>query len=577
MRAAAYTSVRAAARALDAWVRLAAMQPSPPEAPGPAQPWFVRGDIDGFFGLAIDNLIQFLLILGLCGSVLGFSTELLLSSVLPGAALSIVLGNVFYAFQAQRLSASEGRSDVTALPYGINTVSLFAYVFLVMLPVKLAAQSAGATPEAAAKIAFQVGLAACFLSGAIELGGATVADWVRRNTPRAALLSTLAGIAISFIAIDFAVRSFEMPLIALLPLGVILTTYFSGVSLPLGMPGGAWAVLLGTAAAWITSLVPGQTSPVSVEALPAAFETIGFYLPVPLVPDLIAGLRHPLTLQFLVPVILPMGLFNVLGSLQNLESAEAAGDRYPTAPSLTVNGLGSVIAAACGSCFPTTIYIGHPGWKGLGARSGYSILNGVFFCIVALLGLSHAIAALVPVEAGMAIVLWIGIVITAQAFSACKLEHAPAVALGLFPAIAGWGVLILSQTLGAAGAALQDLGLADRVLASPEAFTIVGMHLPGMVALSQGFMLTCLIWSGAAAHLIDRNFGTAARFMGVGAALAFFGFIHAGKLTAAGAVYRIGWASGPSWAVGYALCALFFALTGVWVGRAGERALRGGH
>jgi AGZA family xanthine/uracil permease-like MFS transporter len=549
---------------------------SSPRAGG-AQPWFVAGDFDGFFGLAIDNLIQFLLILGLCQGVLGFPISLLLQRVLPGAALSILVGNIFYALQAQRLSRATGRSDVTALPYGINTVSLFAFVFLVMLPVKLSAQAAGLTPAQAADVAFRVGLAACFLSGAIELVGALFADWVRRNTPRAALLSTLSGIAISFIAIDFAVRTFEMPLVALLPLGVILTTYFARVSLPLRLPGGAWALLLGTALAWLSSLFPGTHTPVDPRALMPAFKTIGIYLPVPLIGELIDGLRHPLTLRFLVPVILPMGLFNLLGSLQNLESAEAAGDSYETGKSLAVNGVGSLVAAAFGSCFPTTIYIGHPGWKALGARSGYSILNGVFFCVVALFGLSNAIAALVPIEAGMAIVLWIGIVITAQAFQANKPEHAPAVALGLFPAIAGWGVLILNQTLGAAANSLHDLGFADRVLASPQAFAAAGLHLDGLVALSQGFMLTCLVWSGASAHLIDRKFGSAARLMLVGALLAFFGFIHAGQLTAAGAVYHIGWASGPSWAIGYALCALLFFLTGRWVAYAGERALNGGH
>jgi AGZA family xanthine/uracil permease-like MFS transporter len=235
------------------------------------------------------------------------------------------------------------------------------------------------------------------------------------------------------------------------------------------------------------------------------------------------------------------------------------------------------VAALFGSCFPTTIYIGHPGWKALGARAGYSVLNGAFFCVIALFGLSHAIAAIVPVEAGMAIVLWIGIVITAQAFSATKPAHSPAVALGLFPAIAGWGVLILTQTLGAAGNTLKDFGLADRVLARPDAFLGAGLHLEGLVALSQGFMLTCLIWSGASAHLIDRKFGSACRFMLLGAALSFFGFIHAGEVTAAGAVYHIGWAEGPRWAVGYALCAVFFGLVGQWVRIAGDRALRGGH
>ena len=90
-------------------------------------------------------------------------------------------------------------------------------------------------------------------------------------------------------------------------------------------------------------------------------------------------------------------------------------------------------------------------------------------------------------------------------------------------------------------------------------------------------MLTCLLWTGASAHLIDRRFGSAARFMLVGAVLTFFGFMHAGELTGAGALYHIGWATGARWAAGYLLCAGFFALTGLWVRHAGERALRVGH
>jgi AGZA family xanthine/uracil permease-like MFS transporter len=165
-------------------------------------------------------------------------------------------------------------------------------VFLVMLPAKLTAQTQGASPADASRLAFQVGLAACFLCGAIELVAAPLVDWVRRNTPRAALLSTLSGIAISFIAIDFAVRTFAMPLIALLPLGVILTTYFAQVALPLRMPGGAWALLLGTAAAWLATLVPGARTPADAGALAPALTSIGFYFPVPVLSDLYTGLTR---------------------------------------------------------------------------------------------------------------------------------------------------------------------------------------------------------------------------------------------------------------------------------------------
>src|SRR4051812_30495737 len=239
-----------------------------------SQPLFTAGDVDGFFGLAIDNLIQFLLILGLCTGVLGFPLDLVLRTVLPAAALSIVVGNLFYAWQAQRLSAATGRRDVTALPYGINTVSLFAYVFLVMLPVKLAAQGGGMSEADAAHLAWQLGLAACLLCGIIELAGALVAESVRRVTPRAAVLSTPAGIAVSFIAIDFAIKTFAAPLVAMLPLGVILTTYFSHLQMPWRIPGGAWAVALGSLAAWLLAGL-GQPSPVSGERLAAAVSTVG--------------------------------------------------------------------------------------------------------------------------------------------------------------------------------------------------------------------------------------------------------------------------------------------------------------
>lgn len=530
---------------------------APSGMPGAPQPLFQAGDLDGFFGLAIDNLIQFLLILGLCTGVLGFPIDLLLHTILPASALSIVIGNFFYAWQAQRLSARTGRRDVTALPYGINTVSLFAFVLLVMLPVKLSALGEGMSEADAARVAWQIGIAACMVSALIELVGSLVAEQIRRYTPRAALLSTLAGIAISFIAMDFATKTFGAPLVALLPLGVILVTYFSGTHLPLRIPGGAWALLLGTASAWLLWGL-GDPSPVDAARIDGAVATVGFYWPVPLLGDLVAGLTHPLFAQYLIPVMLPMGLFNVLGSLQNIESAEAAGDSYPTMPSLAVNGIGSVAAALFGSCFPTTIYIGHPGWKALGARSGYSILNGIFFAALALFGLTYLINTVVPMEAGMAIVLWIGIIITAQAFQATPSEHAPAVAFGLFPALAGWGVLVLTQTLGAAGNALGDQGLAARVLADPKAFALAGLDLTGLVALSQGFMLTCMIWSSISAHLIDRRFRTAAVWALIGATAAFFGFVHAGSLTPAGGMYDIGWASGWRWSIGYVACAAFF-------------------
>jgi AGZA family xanthine/uracil permease-like MFS transporter len=124
--------------------------------------WFVRGDIDGFFGLALDNLVQLLLIDSLCRFVLGFPPELVYGRVLPGAAVSILVGNVYYSIQAKKLAERTGRTDVCALPYGINTVSLIAHVFLVMLPAKAVATKLQ-VPDPA-RVAWQAGLVATFCS-----------------------------------------------------------------------------------------------------------------------------------------------------------------------------------------------------------------------------------------------------------------------------------------------------------------------------------------------------------------------------------------------------------------------------
>src|SRR6476659_1847996 len=310
--------------------------------------WMVRGDIDGFFGLALDNLVQLLLIDTLCRFVLGFPSELVYGRVLPGAAVSILLGNLFYAFQARRLAERTGRRDVCALPYGINTVSLFAHVFLIMLPAKALAAKVGAADPA--RIAWQAGLVATMCSGLIEIAAAFVAERVRKATPRAALLSTLAGIAIAFISGGFLFRTFARPIVGLTTFGIVMVTYFGRVRFRGRIPGGLIAVAVGTALSWAIAIAPVGARP----GPPA------LHLPTPVINDVLAALTGGHLLPYL-SVIVAMGLFNVLGSLQNIESAEAAGGSYDTKFSLIVNGVGSVAAALFGSAFPTNLYIGHPG------------------------------------------------------------------------------------------------------------------------------------------------------------------------------------------------------------------------
>src|SRR5499426_2065749 len=250
-------------------------------------PWFVRGDIDGFFGLALDNLVQLLLIDTLCRFVLGFPPDLVYGRVLPGAAISILVGNLFYSMQAKRLAERTGRTDVCALPYGINTVSLIAHVFLVMLPAKALATAAGVADPA--RIAWQAGLVATLCSGIIELACAFGAERVRRATPRAALLSTLAGIALGFISLGFFFRTFARPIVGLSTLGIVLLTYFGRVRLRGRLPAGLVAVGLGTLLAWVTGIAPVGERPAEA----------AIHLPIPALADLAAGLQARHLLAYL--------------------------------------------------------------------------------------------------------------------------------------------------------------------------------------------------------------------------------------------------------------------------------------
>ena len=489
--------------------------------------WFVRGDLDGFFGLAVDNLVQLLVIDALCRFVLEFPAELVYGRVLPAAALSILAGNLFYSWQAMQLARKEGRDDVCALPYGINTPSVFAYVFLVMLPVKILTGDP--------YMAWQAGLIACLGSGLIEVGGAFVADHLRTRVPRAALLSTLSGIALGFISMPFFFRTFAAPLVGVATLAVVMLTYFGKFRFHLGIPGGAVAVGLGTALAWVTGVAPGA-DPIG----------IGLKVPVPVIGDLLDALNSGYGVAYL-SVILPMGLFNVLGSLQNLDSAEAAGDRYETAPSLAANGVGTVVAALFGSCFPTTIYIGHPGWKGLGARIGYSWLDGIFMAAMCLTGTMGLLAWAVPVEAGMAIVLWIGIVIAAQAFTASPKAHAPAVVVGLLPGIAAWGALMVKAGIRAGGGSFgPEVGVA---LDGLDVF-----H-DGLWGLEQGFLFTAMILAAATVAIIEGRFQKAGLWMLAGAALSWVGLMHAWVWTPGDTALNLGLGVGTDYALGYAAAA----------------------
>jgi adenine/guanine/hypoxanthine permease len=376
-----------------------------------------------------------------------------------------------------------------------------------------------------------------FLSGVMEILGAFCGDWLRRHTPRAALLSALSGIAVTLIAMGFVFQLFALPVIGFLPMMLILIGYSSRVRMPFGLPVGLLAVAVGVGIAWmLRALGHNFFQPTTVSY------AFGFYWFSPVLAQLISSLTSPVGWKYLA-VIFPMGLFTVIGSLQNLESAEAAGDRYETRSSLLANGIGTLCACCFGSAFPTTIYIGHPGWKAMGARSGYSVLNGILISALCLFGGVGFVLRVVPMEATLGILLWVSIIITAQAFQETPKAHALAVAVGLMPSLAAWAQLLVETSVRAAGSTLYA--------AAPKFGA--DLYLNGLIALAQGFIITSMVLAAILALCIDRNFLKAAWWAFAGAALSAVGLIHAFALTPQGVQSRFGWMEAPQFAAGYAL------------------------
>lgn len=487
-------------------------------------PWWTRGDLNAFFGLGFNILVNVLTLTALMIGVVAVPADDVLGTVLPALGVALVLGNLYYTFLARRLARRENRTDVTALPYGPSVPHMFIVIFVVMLPVYLATKN----PVAA----WQAGLAWAFLIGVIVMIGAFVGPYIRKLTPRAAMLGTLAGISITFISMRPAAQMWEAAWIGLPVLAIILIGFFTDVKLPFNIPVGLAALLVGTAIGWIGGFM-------SAPDVGAAVSDIAIGIPDLRIDLLLAGLAH---LAPLLGTAIPLGVYNFTEAMSNVESAAAAGDNYNLRSVLLADGAGAVVGSAFGSPFPPAVYIGHPGWKDAGGRAGYSLASGVVIGILCFLGLFGVLAALLPVPAIVPILLYIGLLIGAQAFQAVPRLHAVAVVAAILPNLAQWAGGLIDNALSAAGTSAAEVGT--------EALNGAGVVYEGLKTLGEGAVLVGLILGAMVTFILDKKIGYAAIASGVGAVLSFIGLIHAPE---------VAWAASPAVALGYLMFGLVCA------------------
>ncbi len=505
--------------------------------------WYAAGDVNAAFGLVVDNMTNLVVLAGLLIGVFHFPADLVLYRMVPGTALGVLVGDLVYTWLAFRLARESGRDDVTAMPFGIDTPSLFGITFAVIGPAMLLTKDP--------VLAWKLGMGTTVAMGIVKLALAFGGEWARRVVPRAGLLGSIAGVAILLIAFLPALKIFADPLVGFVALGLILVTFVGGIALPGRVPGALAAVAAG-GLVYAAERWAGLGGVPPTLALPEAWRVA---VPWPTMAWLDA---LPETWAAL-PVALPFALATVIGGIDNTESAIAAGDHYRTREILLTEAVATVLAGLCGGVIQNTPYIGHPAYKAMGARAGYTLATGLVIGLGAMVGVISALVGIIPEAAVAPILVFIGLEITAQAFLATPARHAPAVALAFVPVIAALLLIEMGGLLAGLGRGPEDLqGEAARTL---ETIRVLG----------NGFILSALLWGSGVALIVDRRLVAAAGVFAILATLC--GVIHS-PLPTGGLFWP--WATESPWpgllAGGYGLLAGLLAVLAPWAGAPPDRA-----
>lgn len=455
-------------------------------------PWFKREDIDGFFALFQNNLANFVLI-AVSMTAMGFPASIVYGKVIPGVAMSVLFGNLYYAKLAEKLALKEKRKDVTALAYGVSTPVMFIYLFGVLRP----ALELTGDPE----LAWKIGLGACFFGGVIEVLGSFIGKFVHRHLPRAAMLGALAGVAFAFIGGEMFFMTYELPVAGMVVLVIMLIGFIAKKPLPFKIPAALFAIVIGT---FLAYTVGGQDMSQVREGL----GSFGFYLPIPTL-GLFEGIIFMASeMAGLFAILLPISIYNFVETMNNVEAMASAGDRYDVAEAQLADGLGTLFGTFFGGVFPTTVYIASIGSKWMNAGRGYSILNGFVFLLASTFGVVAVMARIIPMAVIAPILVFVGISMVTQAFGTVEKKHFPAVVIAMFPYFANY---LMTRFNGGAGEVVAKLS-------------------SGIVPLGQGAMFTGLIWGAILVFLIDGEYKKASVTSLCAALLSATGFMHAPKL-----------------------------------------------
>lgn len=504
--------------------------------------WAAPGDVNAFFGLILDNVVNLAILAGILVGAFGFPADIVFRRMFPGTALGVMIGDLAYTWLAFRLAKRTGRSDVTAMPLGLDSPSTIGMAFAVLGPAFIAAKSRMPVDQAAI-LAWQVGMAAMVLIGVFKVAMTFVGDRIRRIVPQAGLLGSIGGVGIALLGTLQLGEVFSEPIAGMIAFGIILYALVARIRLPWRAPEVLASVAVGAAIYYALGAAGLLVHPIVV---PSANFPVA--LPVPTL-GFVQGL--PIVLREYIPLALPFAILTVIGGIDVTESARVAGDAYETRDVLLVEAIATLVAGLFGGVSQTTPYIGHPAYKAMGGRAAYTLATGLVVGLGGVFGYVAFVADALPRPVLAPILVFIGLEIAGQSYLAPPRRHAAAITLALLPSVAQLVVIFLSQIQ---GGALMTAALDPEATARASGITNPAfIHTCGvMIMLANGFILTALLWGSAAAFLIDRQIGRASEVLAICGVLSLFGFIH--SVLPSGGVYlpwHLTTVLPYHWAIGY--------------------------
>ena len=470
--------------------------------------WFVKEDLNGFFGLMFDNVTVLSFLAGIMIFVFKFPADIIYTRMFPGTALGVLVGDITYTVMAYRLAKKTKNPNVTAMPLGLDTPSTIGIALTVLGPAFIYLKAKGMPVYDAAMMTWYIGMATMVLIGIIKVLFSFIGGWVQKIVPQAGLLGSLAGIGLGLIGFTPLLDVFGLPVIGVMALGLVIYTLIAKIRLPKNFPGVFAAVVFGTILYYLLA-------PMGWLGVNFSFIMPEFHMGVP-VPTL--GFVHGFTeaLRYL-PISFPFALLTIVGGINVTESARVAGDDYNTKNILLTEAFSTLVAGVFGGVAQTTPYIGQPAYKAMGSRAGYTLLTGLFIGLGGMLGYISFIVEFIPRPVLAPILIFVALDIISQSFKATPEKHAPAVAFAFFPTIARLLQIKLSNP---------DLVPVDKFT---YYLTLPGKQIPELlviVALGNGFILTAMLWGAFIAKLIDKQLRAASAFLVITAFFTFFGIIH---------------------------------------------------